>query len=162
MAGDFSVTGADDFLRLSKALKGVEPDLRKALHKGLRDGVKRAMPDAEQKFLALLPYMEKRRGKVLQQVALIKTGVNPGVTVGIRFGTRHSSNARLANSKGLFRHPVFADQEFERKDWKWVNQPISGATNWFVNAYMEAAPEIRAELEGVLEQVADQIVMRAR
>lgn len=160
MIEGFEVRGTDQFLRLSKALKQAgHTDLRKRLHKGLRDAVKQVMPEAEQRLAEQLPYL--KRGKSVNQVVQVKTGNDPGVTVGVRFGSRRSTNARLANTKGVFRHPVFADGEKTRKEWAWVNQSVPGAKGWFDKTYMEAAPDIRLQIEAVMGDVLDEIVREA-
>lgn len=157
---DFEVRGADDFLKLSKALKAAgQAELRKKLHKGLREAVKQVMPEAERKLAEQLPYL---RGKAVNQVAQVKTGRDPGVTVGVRFGSRRSTNARLANSKGVFRHPVFADGDKTRKEWAWVNQPVPGAKGWFDDTYLNAAPEIRRAIEAAMQDVIDEVVRKAK
>lgn len=154
------MNGANDFLRLSKALKEAgEKELRKQLHKGLRDAVKKVMPDAERKLAEHLPYL---RGKAVNQVAQVKTGRDPGVTVGVRYGSRRSTNARLANSKGVVRHPVFADGEKTRKEWAWVNQAVPGAKGWFDQTYLNAAPEIRRAIEAAMQNVIDEVARRAK
>jgi hypothetical protein len=156
----FQVNGANDFLRLSKALKEAgEKELRKQLHKGLRDAVKKVMPDAEKKLAENLPYL---RGKAVNQVAQVKTGRDPGVTVGVRYGSRRSTNARLANSKGVFRHPVYADGEKTRKQWRWVDQSVPGAKGWFDQTYLNAAPEIRRAIEVVMGDLINEIVRKAK
>jgi len=161
MADDFTVRGAGDFMRLSKALKEAgRTDLRKQLHKGLRDAVKKVMPEAEQKLAEQLPYL--KRGKAVNQVVQVKTGRDPGVTVGMRYGSRRSTNARLANSKGVFRHPVWADGAKTRKEWRWVNQPVPGALGWFDNTYRDAAPEIRRQIEAVMGDLINDIVRKAK
>lgn len=158
---DFSVRGADDFLRLSKALKEAgHTDLRKALHKSLRDAVKEVMPEAERKLAEELPYL--KRGKAVTQVVQVKTGRDPGVTVGMRYGSKRSTNARLANSKGVFRHPVFADGEKTRKEWHWVDQPVPGAKGWFDKTYINAAPKIRRRIEGAMSDTVERIVREAK
>lgn len=158
---DFSVTGADDFLKLSKAMKETgHTELRKALHKGLRDAVKEVMPEAERKLAEQLPYL--KRGKAVTQVVQVKTGRDPGVTVGMRYGSKRSTNARLANSKGVFRHPVFADGEKKRKEWRWVDQPVPGAEGWFDKTYINAAPKIRKQIEAVMGDLIEDIVRRAK
>lgn len=160
MAADFEVKGADDFLRLSKALKAAgQTELRKELHKALRDAARKAMPEAERNLAESLPYL--RRGKAVSQVVRVRTGRDSGVTVGVAFGSKRSTNARLANARGVFRHPVFADGEKTRKEWAWVDQPVPGAKGWFDKAYTNAAPQIRREIERVLEKIADKIVREA-
>lgn len=161
MIDGFEIRGTDQFVALSKALKHTgHADLRKKLHKGLRDAVKQVMPEAEQKLAEQLPYL--KRGKSVNQVVQVKTGNDPGVTVGVRFGSRRSTNARLANSKGVFRHPVYADGDKTRKEWAWVNQNVPGAKGWFDKTYMEAAPDIRAQIETVMGDVLDEIVREAK
>ena len=119
-----------------------------------------ALQDAERKLAAALPYA--KRGKAVNQVAVVRTGRDPGVTVGVRFGTHRSTNARLANSKGLIRHPVFADGELTRKEWRWVNQPVPGAQGWFDRTYQGAAPEIRRSIEAAMQDTVNRIVADAR
>ena len=162
MSGDFEFKGADQFLRLSKALKEAgHADLRKKLHKGMRDAVREVMPEAEPALAEQLPYLKKKRAKAVTQVAQVKTGADPGVTVGMRFGSKRSTNARLANSKGVFRHPVWADGEKTRKEWHWVNQPVPGAKGWFDKTYLNAAPHIRRRIEAVMERTLEQVIREA-
>ena len=162
MSEDFEVRGADDFLKLSKALKQAgETELRKKLHRGLRDAVKEVMPEADRRLAEQLPYV-RGRAKAVRQVALVKTGRNPGITVGVRFGSKRSTNARLANSKGVFRHPVFADGDLTRKEWAWVDQPVPGAKGWFDKTYINAAPDVRKRIEQVMQETVDEIVAKAK
>jgi hypothetical protein len=148
---DFEVTGADQFLRLSKALKNAgKKRLRTELNKGLREGVKKAMPDAERRLAEALPYSS---GKPVTQVVQVKTGRDPGVTVGVRFGSKRHSNAVLANREGQIRHPVF-------KTGAWVSQPVP-AKGWFDETYANAAPLIRPALEAVLEDIAQKVIREA-
>ncbi|NUP79886.1 MAG: hypothetical protein HOV96_20310, partial [Nonomuraea sp.] len=63
-------------------------------------------------------------------------------------------NAKLVNQRGTFRHPVY-------KTGAWVAQR-TGGQGWFDKTYTNAAPRIRAELERVLGQVAEDIVRKAR
>lgn len=158
---DGSVRGAEDFLALSKALKKAgHKDLRKKLHRALRDAVKEVAPEAEKTLAESLPYAN--RGKPVRQVVLVKTGKDPGITVGVRFGSKRSTNARLANSKGLIRHPVFADQDKVRKDWHWVNQAVPSAEGWFDKTYINAAPDVRKRIEQVMQETVDEIVAKAK
>lgn len=161
MPDDFTVTGADDFLRLSKALKAAgETDMRKALHKGLRAAVKPVSERAEQKLREGLPYGTK--GKAVTQVVQPRTGRDPGVRVVVRYGSKRASNAQLANAKGIIRHPVFADGGKTRKEWRWVNQDVPELKGWFDRTYTDSAPALLRALHGVLEGVADDIVRRAK
>lgn len=160
MASDFEVKGADQFLRLSKALKQAgETDLRKALHKGLRDVVNRVKPEAADALAASLPRRLQGKGRRVKQAVQVKTGAAAGVSVAVRYGSAGTGigavNAKLINQSGSFRHPV-------RGGKRWVAQPTRGGLGWFDKTYTNAAPQLRRELEQVLEQVAADIVRKAR
>lgn len=158
---DGSIRGAEDFLALSKALKKAgDKDLRKKLHKALQEAVKEVSPEAEQALADALPYAH--RGKPVRQVVLVKTGKDPGLTVGVRFGSKRSTNARLANTKGLIRHPVFASGDKVRKDWYWVDQAVPEAEGWFDKTYTNAAPDVRKRIEQAMQETIDDIVSKAR
>ena len=164
---DGSVKGAEDFLALSKALKAAgHTKLRKELHKAIRDGVRQHMPKTTEALQDALPSGLAARGKGVKQAAVVKTGRDPGVTVAVRYGKRGrglgASNARMLNAQGQFRHPTYADVDKPRKDWRWVNQSVAGAQGWFDEAWADAAPLVRRCLEAVMEDVADDIVRRAK
>lgn len=157
-----SVQGADDFIRLSKALKAAgRTQMRKDLHKALRDAVKAHTPKAEQELAKYLPYL-KGRQKAVTQTAQVKTGRDPGVTVGVRFGSKRSTNARLANTKGVFRHPVYGRGNKTRKEWRWVDQPVPGAKGWFDRVWEESTPEVREQLRQVMQDIVERIVREAK
>lgn len=156
---DFEVRGAEQFLRLSKALKEAgETDLRKALHKGLRDAVNDVKPKAADALSAALPSGLSGKGKRVKQAVQVKTGSDPGVSVVVRYGKAGGGlgavNAKLVNQSGTIRHPVY-------KTGKWVAQKVGGQ-GWFDKTYTNAAPAMRDSLEQVLEHVADDIVRKAR
>lgn len=155
---DFTVKGADDFLKLSKALKEAgRTELRRDLHKALRAAVRAHTPKAERELAEHLPYL-KGRQKAVSHVAQVKTGRDPGITVGVRYGSKRATNARLANNEGRFRHPVFADGEKTRKEWRWVNQEVPGAKGWFDQIWQDATPEVRGALDVVMQDIADRVV----
>jgi hypothetical protein len=157
---DFKVTGAEDFLKLSKALKAAgDVHTRKALTAAMREGVKPAMKDAQKRLKEGLPY--GGRGNAVSQVVQVKTGANAGVSVVVKYGSKRATNARLANTHGRIRHPVFADAEKTRKDWRWVNQEVPHLKGWFDESYRDAAPEIRKSLENAMEDIAQMIVAQA-
>ena len=103
MVADFSASGADEFLRLSKALKGVEPDLRKALHKGLRDAANKAKPKAADALAAALPSGLEGKGKAVKQAAydLQKHPWSKGEVMG--------RTERLAGAKAISSGPMMGD-----------------------------------------------------
>ena len=156
---DFAVHGADDFLRLSKALKG--SDLRKALNKGVREAVKPATKKAAERLADGMPSAElQRKAKRVTLRTQVRTGADPGVTVGVPFkrGSKTglgSANARLVNRLGLVRHPVFGDRS------RWASTPVDGR-GWFDKTVQDAAPEVRKGIEQAMQDVADEVVRRAR
>jgi hypothetical protein len=161
VADDFTIRGADDFLRLSKALKQAgRTELRKELHKGLKDGATPLTKKTQAAFAAGMPSRElaARAGKT-KQLVQVRTGKDPGVRVVKQFGRRGAgmgaSNARLANRTGEIRHPVFGNREV------WRNTKTS-ARGWFDDTLRRHAPDVRPELERAMERVVQQIVNEAR
>lgn len=163
---DFEVKGADQFLRLSKALKDAgQTDVRKALHKGLRDTANQVKPEVAKGLAEALPKALASKGQNVKQAIVVKTGRDPGVTAVVRYGKAGrglgASNARMVNRSGQFRHPVYGSGEKVRKEWAWVSQSVDGE-GWFDKGWANQAPTIRKGLEAELERVADDIVRRAR
>jgi hypothetical protein len=163
VAGDFlELRGADGFLRLSKALKQAgQVELRKKLHKGMRDAVKAYKPKAEEALGAVLPSGLQGRAKVRQTIR-VRTGGDPGVSVVVPYGKRSrsglgASNARMLNNQGMIRHPMFADSDLERKQWWWLNQDIGDGTGWFDDVWRASSPKVRRELELQIQAVLDGI-----
>lgn len=158
---DFDVRGADEFLRLSKALKNAgRTELRKELNKGLRDGAKPLIPKAQQALTAVLPSGIAARGRRTKMAVVVKTGRDPGVTIGKRFNSRGTgvghSNAKLLNDRGLLRHPTFGNREV------WRNTSVPAARGWFDGTMRREAPSVRPELEAAIERVARRVVNEAR
>ena len=152
MSEDFKVTGANDFLRLSKALKAAgEKELRAALNKGLRDAAKPLIEDVREAAQRELPHSGGLAalvsgGKFRVQV---RTGAR---TAGVRI--TGSGQALSGADKGLIRHPVFGNRAV------FVEQRVDGG--WFSDTLNEKAPGVRPALEAALEDVAKQIVDRAK
>lgn len=153
MAEDFEIRGADEFLRLSKALKHAgRTDLRKELNAGMRRGAKPLVAKTRAEALKRLP----RRGGLAAQVAKepqrvqVRTGRTPGVRLVVG---RRNGGARSAN-RGQIRHPVFGNRDV------WVNQSVP--PGWFDEPIKKEAPAIRRELEKALHDVAESVVRDTR
>lgn len=154
MADDVTVKGADDFLKLSKALKAAgRKDLRKELNKGLKAAAKPLIGKTRAKARSTLP----KKGGLAAAVAKtpqrvqVRTGAD---TAGVRLVVgKNGSGARGAN-RGVVRHPVFGNRE------NWVDQKVP--SGWFDDTVKAEAPEIRRELERTVETVAEQIVRDAK
>jgi hypothetical protein len=152
---EFEVRGADDFLRLSKALKQAgRTEMRKELHKGLKDGATPLLPRAKAAARAKLP----QRGGLAAVVARepmrvqVRTGSTPGVRVVVG---RRKGGAQAAN-RGVIRHPVFG------RPGSFVSQPVPQARDWFDGTMRRHAPDVRPDLERAMERVIDRIVREAR
>ena len=150
---DFSISGADDFRRLSKALKVAgRTDMRKQLHKGMKDAVKPLIPKARESARDRLP----RTGGLNEVVA--KAPIRPQVRTGrnaygVRIVVGNRPGARGAN-RGKIRHPVFGDREH------WEDQDVP--PGWFDDVMEAGSPAIRKEVQSALERVLDDIVKGAK
>ncbi len=161
---DLQVSGAEQFVRLSKALKHAgETELRKELNNGIRKAVRPSLPKAQQRLAAVMPTGELRRraGGVKQGIS-VRTGANPGVSVRVTYGKRgaglHGSNARLLNVKGQVRHPVPNADRDDKRTWR--NTAVPGARGWFDETYTDSAPAVRRGIEQAISGVAEQIARR--
>lgn len=160
MSSDFEVRGAEDFYRLSKALKhSGRTELRKELNKGLKKAAVPLIKNARVEAIQRLP----ARGGLNRLVAKTPTRVQVRTgadSAGVRIVVvKSNSGARRAN-RGVLRHPVFADSSQDRSDWTWVDQPVE--PGWFDDPMREGAPVVRGELEQSMETVARKIIEEAR
>lgn len=155
MADDFAIRGADEFLRLSKALKNTgRTELRKELHTGLRRGAKPLIAKTRSEALKRLP----KRGGLARKVARepqriqVRTGLN---TAGVRVVvSRRAGGGAQAANRGFIRHPVFGNRDV------WVTQSVP--PGWFDDPIKASAPDIRRELETVLNDIAERVVRETR
>lgn len=157
---DFKVTGADDFYRLSKAMKHAgRTDLRKQLNTGLRQATVPLIKNSRVEAIQRLPARGGLNRLVAKtpQRAQVRTGAE---SAGVRIVVvKSNSGARRAN-RGVLRHPVFPDSSEDRKDWTWVDQPVE--PGWFDDPMRASAPVVRVQLEQAMENVARTIVEEAR
>lgn len=148
----FQVTGAEQFLRASKALKAAgELGLRKELHKAMRVAVKPLTPLTRAAAMEQLP----KRGGMNVRVAKAKqtpqarTGAR---TAGVRLTVGKSGSGARGANVGVVRHPVFGDAK------KWVDQPVPNATGWFDETCRQHAPTlVLPALEVALHDLAYEI-----
>lgn len=158
MSDDFEVRGAEDFLKLSKALKGVRPELRKELHKAMRDAGKPLVKVAQDAAGDVFP---KRGGLAAREsrvrfASQVRTGAD---TAGLRItAPGRFVVAKTTNKTGRFRHPVFARKGTTRKQWSWVNQPVSGSQGWFDRRMKAAAPQVRPSIEAAMENTVRKVI----
>lgn len=146
---DVSFRGAEDFLRVSKALKAAgDKELRKELNKSLREAAKPIIKATRAAALEQLP----KRGGLAAQVARepqrvqVRTGAK---TAGVRIVVgRRRGGARMAD-QGLVRHPLFGDREH----WYTTKVP----EGWFTDTGQEQLPQVRGELLKAVAAMADRI-----
>jgi hypothetical protein len=150
VARSFELTGADDFLKLSKALKAAgEKDLRKELHKGMRDGARDVIPLAREEAREILP----KRGGMNELVAKapmrirVSTGRDFGVSVVAR---KLGSGARGADF-GRIRHPIPGTD-------KWASQDVP--KGWLRGTTRRSRHLVIPKLEAAMERVARKVVSR--
>jgi hypothetical protein len=151
MTDDFQITGADDFLRLSKALKAAgNVELRKGLTKGLREGAKPLIPLTRAAARAQLP----SRGGLADLIAKapqrvqVRTGGRPGVRLVVG---KNKGGARGAD-QGLIRHPVFGNRGV------WVEQRVT--PEWFSGTARDNADAVLPALQQAIQDVVEEVVRR--
>lgn len=154
----FEVSGADDFLRLSKALKAAgRTHLRNDLNKAMRAAAKPLTAKTAAALDEALPSGLRGRGGRTKQTVQTRTGADPGVRVVVQYGKPAgrgfgASNARLLNRTGRVRHPVFGNRE------RWVETEIPGAQGWFDETLRREARTVRPMLEQALQDMAERVV----
>ena len=120
--GDFEVTGGDDWLRLSKALKGWDNDMRKELHKSMETAGKELIPELREVIRDSYP---KRGGlNDIEAKRPIKAKVRTGKDAGLHL-IAYGITFKLVEGYGFFRHPVYAPKGKTRREWRWVDQRVS-------------------------------------
>lgn len=152
-SADFDVRGADEFLKLSKALKHAgRTELRRELTNGMKRAARPLIPKTRAEARRRLP----KKGGLAAQVAKepqrvqVRTGAR---TAGVRIVVGKKSGGARGANKGVVRHPVFGNREV------WVDQDVP--SGWFDDPIRESAPEIRRDLERAMESVAEQVVREA-
>lgn len=144
--GGVGVQGAEDFLRLSKALKAAgQSGLRKELNKAMRDAAKPLLPKVRAAAASTLPH----RGGLAQRISKkpfrvqTRTGAQ---TAGVRIvGTK--VDPRI--DQGRVYHPVFG-----RKPG--VVQSVT--PGYFSKTLEESGPEVRNDLTQALEDFAGRLI----
>jgi hypothetical protein len=153
VVAEVSITGADGFLRLSKALKEAERTaLRTEMNKRLKRAVQPVIAETRAAAVERLPKaggLNKRVAKTPQRVQ-VRTGKDPGVRLVVG---KSNSGARGAN-RGEVRHPVFGDRD------QFVSQAVP--SGWFDEPAEKAKPHIVDAAEVALQSVVDDIAKEVR
>lgn len=151
----FSVTGLDQMLALSKALKGWDAELRKEMHKGFRDAAKPMLPVIREGIRQDYPQRGGLAAKMAKAPAKTQylTGRDPGVRITVK-----GLQIKLGEVYGLIRHPVFADPDKTRREWTWVSQKIPA--NQIQDRVRRNVRLVLPGLEDVLERTAQKVLSR--
>jgi hypothetical protein len=141
--------------------------LKDAGETGLRRRMYKAISDAGEPLAAklknpghLYPYMPDRYADILAADLVVKVykraGANPSVTV--RADTPLPRNRAVVKiNDGILRHPVFATDLVDRRDWTWVTQYKAMVPGFFDSAVDEVRPQILASVTAALRDTRDQI-----
>lgn len=140
--------GTDDFYRLSKALKAAgETELRKELHKAVRDAAKPLVPKVKNAAREALP----KRGGLNERIA------RKPIRAQTRTGAK-TAGARIVGTKvdprineGRVYHPVFG-----RKPG--VVQQVPEARGYFDETLEREGPAVRQAILQTLSDFTDRIV----
>lgn len=149
---DFEVRGADEFLKLSKALKQAgKTELRKQLNKGMKDAAKPLIPLTRQAARDRLP----RRGGLAAQVARtpqrvqVRTGA---ATAGVRLVVGKTGSGARGADQGVIRHPTFGHRD------RWVSQKVDAG--WFTETILHNKHRVLPEVKKAMERVVAEVVRR--
>lgn len=155
MTQDAQVQGAEQFLRLSKALKEAgQTKLRAELNKQLAASVRPMVPLARASARSRLP----QRGGLAARVA--KSPMSVKVATGTKtFGVRvvvikRQGTAARGLNRGQFRHPVFGDRD------RFVVQEVE--PGWFDDVAKAQADDVRKAALAAIEAVADKVIRDVR
>lgn len=149
------IDDGEKFAALSIALKrAAEDGLNKVLDEGFRNPMRELIPVLEASQFHVMP---KRGG--MARIAAERTGFTTrkalkGSYPGMKLVAKQRGRIQRQD-RGVLRHPLFADPDKPRDEWKWVNQPIE--KGWFTDVVKGAADNIARRQRQVLDDVVRQI-----
>jgi hypothetical protein len=147
---DFEINGADQFLKLSKALKAAgATQLRKELNKGLRQATKPLIADTRASALEHLPKAGGLAALVAKspQRVRVTTGKDPGVSIVVAGGKKSGA---YGAEIGVVRHPVFGHKD------RFVSQNVK--PGWFSEPLAAGASKVLPELEKAIDAVMGEVI----
>lgn len=151
MADDFQVRGAQDLAKLAARLKETgQGELRKELLRGVRGSAKKAIPDIKQSAYRTLPRGGGLADNVARQVySVLSRYALSGAKVSLL--GRGMKELKDIDS-GRLRHPVFGNRDV------WKQQQVE--PGFFTDAISRRAPQIRRDIEKVMQEVARKATRR--
>lgn len=154
MTDPISVTGADDIVAISKALKTFNLELRKEFTRGIVAAGKPLIPIVREALAQSYPKSGGLAAKMARsrvRIALRTGTKDPGLSVVIP-----GIQAKLGEEYGFIRHPVYGRPGQTRREWTWVKQDIdTGAINRAVIANLD---KVIPDVEAILEQTATRVL----
>lgn len=154
-----TVKGTNDFLALSKALKEAgRTELRKELHKAMRDTAKPLIPEVRDAAREKLPHgggLNRRIAKKSYR-SQVRTGAR---TAGVRIV---GSKVDPRINEGRVWHPVFGREGKPANGGRnSVVQDVPEAKGYFSETLEKSGPEVRDALLQTLTDFTDRIVREA-
>lgn len=154
MAGGESIRGAEDFLKLSKALKAAgQKELRNELHKAMKATAKPLLPKVRQSARDSLP----KRGGLNERIAKkpYRTQVRTGAaTAGVRI-VGAKVDPRI--NQGRLVHPIFGRKGKPKPGQ--ANTAIQAVKpGYFDEPLKESGPAVREDLIKALETFAATLI----
>lgn len=147
--------GGEKLAALSRALnKAGEKTLAKELDAGFRTPLQELIPILKVSQFHVMPKgggaAAAIQGRTFFKVRKVGTGTRPGMRL-----VANQKGRIQRQDRGVLRHPVFADADKPREEWKWVNQAIE--PGWFTDPTKAASEGIRLRQEQALRNVVRQI-----
>jgi hypothetical protein len=141
---------ARELAALGKRLKDMGAnEHRKYLLKGIREGVKTAIPDVRKSAIDLLPGGGVGfDATVAASKFAVRTRLS-GTYASVKIAGASGSLIEEVNRRGRLRHPVFGNRS------TWVNQAIPAG--WFDKPMEAQGPKIRREIDAVMEDVKNRL-----
>lgn len=145
--------GARELAALAKRLKEMGAgEHRKFLLKGIREGVKSAIPDAKASAIDTLPGSGAGfDAKVAASKFAVRTRatLGGGDSAGVQIIATNASLIEEVNRRGRLRHPLFGNRSH------WYTQVAP--PGWFDKPMEAQAPRVRREIEDVMRQVKNKL-----
>jgi hypothetical protein len=151
VAGQWTVDGSvEDFRLLQARLRETgQRGLRSNMRKGIVAGTAPARKAVKAELEAVMPHgggLNEYLAKSKITVAVLTGARSAGVEVrgrGPKDRRRNQGQFRLIN-QGQIRHPTFADQSKERKDWRWATTAVP--SGWWETGLAPFGPAVEATL----------------
>lgn len=120
---------------------------KKLLVKGLREGVKQAIPDIRQSALDMLPGGSAGYDQSVADSKFAARTRLSGKVASVKIVGAGKAQIKDTNDRGRLRHPVFGNRNV------WVNQAVD--PGWFDKPTEAQTPRIHSAIEDVMKEARD-------